>query len=303
MLETKMVGGVLLPPPPIMIGAGACKTVSSTKDWLQVAPVVSGSYTLDARVGNLGDRLFFPDTLEEFLAGRYAYNWFGMPNVGITRLLAELQILETSNPVIISVAGFCVADYVWAVALLADLDVVAGIELNFGCQNTEHGVPMSFDLESMQKVFAAIRPFAHKPIWAKFSPYVGKQERLLSEVALLVHEYCDVIKAVVTCNTLRKFAGKEKISSPDGFASLSGSKLKALAMRQLTLFRCLLPDDIDIISVGGITTGNDVIERLDTGASAVQLTSLPFYFGRPNLFWEHLLNPETGSRLIELLER
>ena len=83
MSKAQDVGGVSFQGLPIMIGAGVCKEPELTREWLKVAPVVSGSYTKEARRGNSGDRLFYPDTLEEFLKLGYGLNLFGLKNDGI----------------------------------------------------------------------------------------------------------------------------------------------------------------------------------------------------------------------------
>ena len=62
-------------------------------------------------------------------------------------------------------------------------------------------------------------------------------------------------------------------------------------------FRQHLVSEIDVIGLGGVTIGNDVVDFLDAGAQAVQMTSLPFWLGTPGRLWETLLDQDTGDRL------
>lgn len=294
------VGGVTFSTAPIMVGAGACKTPATTLDWLKVAPVVSGSYTLEFRIGNEGSRLFYPDDLETFLNEGKAYNWLGMPNIGIPAMCKAVAEIKPTQPLIISIAAFTVADYLQAIRLVAKLKNIVAIELNFGCRNTEHGAPLSFDLLGLKYLLEHL-PDIGIPMWLKFSPYIEETSFLLPQVVKLLNAYASKIAAVVTCNTKWEFAGQDKISSPDGFASLSGPALKPIALEQVKRFRDILVQDIDVIGVGGITTGDDVIDFFNDGAAAVQLTSLPFWLGDPGKFWEHLLNEETGNKLLDFI--
>ncbi len=301
-MATHKVGGLMLPSAPIMIGAGVCKNPQTTRKWLTAAPVVSGSYTPKSRDGNKGDRLFYPDTEEELRAIGFGLNSFGMPNMGFEAAARELAGTGGEQPLIVSIAGFSIDDYVNGVEQFTTVEGVVAIELNFGCPNTEHGKIMSFDPRSLDALFRRLGELIERPIWVKFSPY--SDPGLLKEVATVVNTACATVKAVVTCNTFPSaYAGKNAISPMGGLAGLSGPALKPIAMGQVTQFRQHLVRVIDVIGVGGITTGNDVIDFLDAGACAVQLTSLPFWLGTPARFWETLLDQNTGNRLITYLNQ
>jgi dihydroorotate dehydrogenase (fumarate) len=295
-MTTYKVGGITLPSAPIMIGAGVCKTPQTAREWLTVAPVVSGSYTPERRDGNKGDRLFYPDTDEELRAIGFGLNSFGMPNMGFKSAAQEFANHRSEHPLIISVAGFSVDDYANGIEQFTTVDGVAAVELNFGCPNTEHGKIMSFDIRSLDTLFRRLGESAERPIWVKFSPY--SDPGLLKEVASVVNTASATIKAVVTCNTFPSaYAGKDAISPMGGLAGLSGPALKPIAMGQIIQFRQHLVPEIDVIGIGGATTGNDIVDFLDAGAQAMQMTSLPFWLGTPGRLWETLLDQNTGNRL------
>lgn len=298
------VGGVMLPSGPYMIGAGVCKTSASTAKWLQVVPVVSGSYTKEQRDGNEG-KVMCPDTLEEFLDESCGGNSYGMPNVGFQTATSELSQLESEEPVVVSVAGFSPGEYLSGVENFYGVKNVLAIELNFGCPNTQGSHPdiMSFNPEAVRNTLWLLvsEGLREKPIWLKFSPYSNPAE--LKRMAELVNNFIDDLSvAIVTCNTFpNAYFGEGKISPNNGLAGLSGKAMKPIALGQVRQFRQHLDSSIDVIGVGGITTGDDVMDFLEAGAKAVQITSLAHWSGNPNIFLEHLMNPKTSSRFIDYM--
>lgn len=294
MEHIRIIGGLQLKDAPIVIGAGVAKTPNETDRWAQIAAVMSGSYTRDGRVGNIGASLFSPETFEELCALGQGFNWFGMPNVGFRTASKLLGETSTPHPRGVSVAGFSADEYMEGVEIFRANPNISVIELNFGCPNTEHGKIMSFDLRGMEEVLTGMTTDGDLPIWAKVSPY--SDPGLLAEAADVFNKSC--LRAVVTCNTFpNAYAGKENISSPNGLAGLSGPALKAISLGQVVQFRQLLENEIAVVGIGGIATGSDVVEFLQAGASGVQLTSMPFWLGDPGKFWETLLDEELETYL------
>jgi dihydroorotate dehydrogenase (fumarate) len=74
-----------------------------------------------------------------------------------------------------------------------------------------------------------------------------------------------------------------------GFAGLGGAALKPIALGQVRQLRSLLPDTVDIIGVGGVASGRDVLDYLHAGACAVGLATA--YWdggGNPGIFGDIL---------------
>jgi dihydroorotate dehydrogenase (fumarate) len=304
-MTQRNVGGVVLSDVPYIIGAGVCKTPASTEKWLQIAPVASGSYTRgDGLDGNTG-KVMWPETLELFLEAGGGLNSYGMPNMGFAKAAEQIWRIESDQPLIVNIAGFSVDGYVAGVKIFSAINSVAAIELNFGCPNTqgEHPDIMSFNPGVIRKIFETIIAdgLTTKPIWPKFSPYSNPAE--LKRMAKIVNEFKDHLQlAVVTCNTFANaYAGEGKIGPNDGMAGLSGPAMKMIALGQVRQFRQHLDPSIDVIGVGGITTGDDIMDFLDAGASAVQITSLAHWAGDPPSFSDHLLKEETSDRFLEYL--
>lgn len=285
----------------VTIGAGVCKSFITTEKWLKVAPVVSGSYTPERRPGNTGTNLFYPETESDFLDKGYGLNSFGMPNVGFDKIIDEIIGKEFENPLTISVAAFSVEDYIYGLMRFNYVSSVSGIEFNFGCPNTEHGKIMSFDLKGIEDILSGIKLLDKKEISVKLSPY--SDPGMLKEVAQVISKYSHYVNSVVTCNTFpNAFAGKNRITPNDGLAGLSGTALKHISLGQVVQFRKHLPDKINVVGIGGITTGNDIVDSLEAGAKSVQLTSMPFWLGDPGKFWPRLTEEDTGSRFLKLIQ-
>jgi len=93
--------------------------------------------------------------------------------------------------------------------------------------------------------------------------------------------------AVIATNTTLSRDGVIGLKHADETGGLSGAPLKARADRVLAAFRSLLPEEIALIGVGGITTGQDAVDKLDLGADLVQFYTGMVYRG-PELVSECL---------------
>jgi len=80
--------------------------------------------------------------------------------------------------------------------------------------------------------------------------------------------------AVIATNTTIGREGVEGLKHAGESGGLSGAPLKRKADKVLAALNKTLPDHIALIGVGGITKGQDAIDKLDLGADLVQ-----FYTG------------------------
>lgn len=295
-------GGVSFPHGPYMIGAGVCRSPMSTMEWLKIAPVVSGSYTPEQRPDNCENSLW-PETAAEWRTPAGSLSSYDMPNMGFTEALSNFASMsQPDRPIVVSVAGFSISDYLTGIKKFSALPGVSAIELNFGCLNMLGESPeiVSFRPEVIRKLLGYIISYdlRTKPIWLKFSPYSNPSE--LKRIAELVNEYAQQsLVAVVTCNTFPcENFGAEKTSANARVVGLSGAVMKPIALGQVRQFRHHLDESVDVIGVGGITTGDDIMDFLEAGAAAVQITSLAHLSGSRSSFLQRLLDEETASRLI-----
>ncbi len=122
------------------------------------------------------------------------------------------------------------------------------------------------------------------PILIKFAPELGSEElkELLSNLKLRK------VGGVILTNTWR---GPLDPSHPEEYlGGWSGGKLKEASERSLKLARSLT--SLEIISVGGILSEEDALNRLENGANLLQIYSGWVYQG-----------PEFPSRIVQFLKR
>jgi dihydroorotate dehydrogenase len=80
--------------------------------------------------------------------------------------------------------------------------------------------------------------------------------------------------AVIATNTTISRDGVEGMEYADEAGGLSGAPLKHRADRVLAALRAALPEQVALIGVGGITRGQDAVDKIELGADLVQ-----FYTG------------------------
>jgi dihydroorotate dehydrogenase len=87
------------------------------------------------------------------------------------------------------------------------------------------------------------------------------------------------IDAIVATNTTVSRAGVENYANGFQTGGLSGAPLRERATRVVRLLAAALEGEIPIIGVGGILCGADAAEKLDAGASLVQIYTGLIYRG------------------------
>lgn len=288
---------------PIMNAAGPlCKTVEEVRKLAlsTASAVMVGSITWEERLGNGGNTYYSR-------RGQFSVNSLGLPNGGRAYYQKHLREMarichEARKTFWVSVAGFTPEDYVRLVALAIEggADVV---EINLGCPNVWDGGKQksiaSFDTVLTKQILAGIERLVSADssvsFAAKLSPYLNSllplQEGLqvspyshdpliLEKMAKVIVE-SGIVRIVTSANTVpNAFAVREDgtpaIQSPDvkdGVGGLAGPIVIAMGIAQVRRLRGLLPFQIDIIGVGGIRTGEDVLSYLNAGADAVQIAT------------------------------
>jgi dihydroorotate dehydrogenase len=103
----------------------------------------------------------------------------------------------------------------------------------------------------------------------KIAPDLSDQEVL--DVAELVSKlHLDGVIATNTTTARDGLSSNHEIIERAGEGGLSGPPLKTRSLEVLRILRAHVPSDLCIISVGGVTSGDDVLERLSSGATLVQ---------------------------------
>jgi dihydroorotate dehydrogenase len=121
------------------------------------------------------------------------------------------------------------------------------------------------------------------PLAVKVAPDLDNEA--ISAIAGVVTRHR--MDAVIATNTTIDRKGVEGLKHADEAGGLSGAPLKPKADKVLAALNKALPDEVALIGVGGITRGQDAVDKLDLGASLVQFYTGLVYRG-PELVTECL---------------
>jgi dihydroorotate dehydrogenase (NAD+) catalytic subunit len=176
---------------------------------------------------------------------------------------------------VVSIAGHTVEEYGKLTGKLRGKPV-AMVEVNISCPNVEdRGQVFACDKSSAAAVIQAVRRAAPPslPIFAKLSPDVTNiveiAEACVNAGASGLSLINTTLGMVIDTATMRPL-----LAGVTG--GLSGPAIRPLAVRCVWQVHQALPE-VPIFGIGGIRTGNDALEFILAGASAVQVGTVIFH--------------------------
>jgi len=231
----------------------------------RLGALVTKTTTLDERTGN--PQPWIVNTSAGIL------NSVGLANPGVNKVIKEFLpkiAKKYSNlPVMTSIAGETVQDYVRLTEYFDAIDTVSAIEVNLSCPNVDRGgMEFGVSAESASEVITAMRQVTKKPIYAKMSPNVTDIKPIVKAVELAGADGLVLINTLVGMNL---DLAKRAPSLVRGIGGLSGTAIHPIAVR--FVYEAAQTVDIPIIGVGGVTQVDDALELMMAGASAVQVGS------------------------------
>ncbi|MEM8660430.1 MAG: quinone-dependent dihydroorotate dehydrogenase, partial [Pseudomonadota bacterium] len=116
------------------------------------------------------------------------------------------------------------------------------------------------------------------PVAVKIAPDMNTDE--LEAVAQLLRSHS--VDAVIATNTTIDRSKVEHLPDAKEQGGLSGGPLSRQSTDTIAALHRVLQDEIPIIGVGGIMTGEDAVAKVEAGASLVQLYT-GFIYGGPSL--------------------
>lgn len=231
--------------------------------------------TLHPKEGNPGIRMW------ETASGMM--NSVGLENPGVHAFLEqECPYWETLDTVrIANLGGGCLEDYTEGARLIQENEnkrrkegrsAVDMIELNISCPNVkEGGMAFGIQTEEARKVVRAVRREVSMPLIVKLSPGAEK----LTEMAYMCEqEGADAVSLINTISAMKIDVRSRKSVFRHGYAGLSGPAIKPIALRMVHQVSHAV--NIPVIGVGGISSGEDIMEFIMAGASAVQVGTAGF---------------------------
>lgn len=139
------------------------------------------------------------------------------------------------------------------------------------------------DLTPMLNTLRAAKELSNKPVFMKVSPGVENLGEVAKQLEANGADGLVAINSVGPCLSIDIESGKPHMGSKNGYGWMSGAAIKPIAMR--VVYELAAAVDIPIFAVGGVSKGEDVIEFVMAGATAVQVCTQaiiegPKAFGR-----------------------
>ncbi len=220
-------------------------------------------------------------------------NAIGLQNIGVEAFLAgRLPALRAAGArVVANFWGDSPEEFAECAARLDGAPGVVALELNASSPNRpEWGSILATDPQALAAIVRAVRARVRAPLWVKLSPNVGDITRVGRAAEA---EGADALTAINTLRATAVDVATRRARLASGTGGLSGPAIKPVALRMVhELARAVR---IPLVGVGGIMTGEDALEFLVCGASAVQVGTATFYDPRAPLRVAHAVSDMIGT--------
>jgi dihydroorotate dehydrogenase (NAD+) catalytic subunit len=269
---------------PVMTASGTFSNgLEATKifDIERLGAIVSKGTTLRPRPGNPQPRT--AETPSGML------NTIGLQNIGVEALIRDVAPIWATwrVPVVVNIAGETVEEFGELAARLDGVPGVSGLELNVSCPNVAVG-GMLFGQDPKQAA-AVTRAATRKttlPVIVKLTPNV-------TDIVAVAQAVADAgADAICLINTVQGMAIDIRSRRPilsTVFGGLSGPAIKPIALRMV--YQVASAVDVPVVGCGGIRSGEDAVEFIMAGATAVEVGTATF------------ANPRAPLEVLEGMER
>lgn len=221
--------------------------------------------TLTPRQGNK------PPRIAETPAG--ILNSVGLQNPGVEAFVKnEIPYLRQFDTAIIAnIAGNTIEDYCKMAEILGSADIDA-IELNVSCPNVKAGcVAFGNSVQGITEITSKVKRFCKQPLIVKLTPNVTD----IKEIAMAAENAgADAVSLINTLLGMAIDIHRKKPILANNVGGLSGPAVKPIAVRMVYEVSSVV--NIPVIGMGGISNGDDAIEFMLAGASAVMVGTSNF---------------------------
>ena len=212
-------------------------------------------------------------------------NSIGLQGPGIAEFArGDLVWLKSVGArVLVSIAGNTAGEFAGVAAALREspaFEAVVGVEVNISCPNVANrGLVFACDPASSAKVIALVREELPRnlPVFAKLSPDVTD---IVEIASACVRAGADGLTMI---NTLLAMVIDTELLRPrvaGMTGGLSGPAIRPVAVRAVWQVRAAMIEHrmptVPIIGVGGVRTGDDALQLVAAGASAIQVGTATF---------------------------
>ncbi len=215
-------------------------------------------------------------------------NAIGLQNPGIEVLMErDIPFLKQyDTKIIVNICGKTVEDYVEVVERLGEEPAVAMLEINVSCPNVKEGaIAFGQNADALYHITSEIKKHAKQPVMMKLSPNVtdiGEMARAAEAAG------CDALSMINTLTGMKIDIHRKRFVLANKTGGMSGPAIKPIAVRMV--YQAAQAVKIPIVGMGGIATGEDAVEFLLAGATAVSIGAMNF------------VNPHTTTQVIEGIE-
>ncbi len=204
-------------------------------------------------------------------------NAIGLQGPGVEAFLHKEHYMpflrRVGATVIVNIWGTSIAEYGEVAARLeAEKEGITALEINISCPNVKAGgVAFGTDPALAAEVVKTVRAATTLPLITKLSPNVSNIGEFARAVEAAGSDAVSLINTI-TAMAIDIETRKPKIANRTG--GFSGPALKPIAVRMV--YEAAHAVKIPVIGMGGIMTGEDAVEFLLAGASAVAVGTANF---------------------------
>ena len=200
-------------------------------------------------------------------------NAIGLQNPGIDVFIKrDIPLLKQyDTKIIVNVCGKTTEDYCEVVERLSDQPVDM-LEINVSCPNVkEGGIAFGHKPEALEAITKEVKRHAKQPVIMKLSPNVTD----IAEMARAAEAGgADVLSLINTITGMKIDIHKRAFAIANKTGGLSGPAVKPVAVRMV--YQAAQAVSLPIIGMGGIMNGEDAMEFILAGATAVSVGTANF---------------------------
>ncbi len=229
-------------------------------DLSKLGGIITKGTSLKPRSGNKPPRIC--ETASGIL------NSIGLQNPGIEYFAQnDLPFLKKfDTAIIVNACGSTVDEYVELCKILNKLDI-DGVELNLSCPNVKAGC-MAFGntYDGVKEITSKVRKVLDKPLIVKLTPNVTD----IASIAKGAEDAgADGVSLINTLLGMKIDIHTRKPILANNTGGLSGPAVKPVAIRMV--YQVSQAVNIPILGMGGIINGEDAIEFMLAGATAISI--------------------------------
>ena len=200
-------------------------------------------------------------------------NAIGLQNPGIDvfceRDIPFLKKFDTK--IIVNVCGKTTEDYIAVVERLGN-EPIDMMEINISCPNVkEGGIAFGQDPKAVEAITREVKKHAKQPVIMKLSPNV-------TDITVMAKAAeaggADALSLINTLTGMKIDIHRQKFAIANKTGGMSGPAVKPIAVRMV--YQVANAVSLPIIGMGGIQNGEDAVEFLMAGATAVSVGTANF---------------------------